>query len=46
MTLSIGSTLTLASGKTIPQYGFGSPPKDKTYESMLAALNLGVRHGR
>lgn len=44
MPLSIGSTLALASGKTIPQYGFGSPPKDKTYESMLAALHLGVRH--
>ena len=45
MALSVGSALKLSSGKTIQQYGFGSPPKDKTYESMLSALRLGVRHG-
>ena len=46
MSLSVGSTLKLSSGKSIPHYGFGSPPKDKTYESMLTALRLGVRHSR
>ena len=46
MSLSISSTATLASGREIPRFGFGSPPASETYEAVLEALRLGIRHGK
>jgi len=45
MSLTISSTATLSSGRQIPRFGFGSPPAAETYEAVLEALRLGIRHG-
>jgi hypothetical protein len=42
MSLAVHSRLSLSSGATIPQFGFGSTPE--TYASVTRALDLGVRH--
>jgi len=44
MSLAVDSGLTLSSGASIPQFGFGSTPE--TYASVTKALELGIRHCR
>ncbi|ORY23938.1 NADP-dependent oxidoreductase domain-containing protein [Naematelia encephala] len=44
MSLNISSTVRLASGTRMPQYGFGSPSAQFTYDAVTEAIKTGYRH--